>query len=133
LHTVLFILDIYIVNQLGSPQWYQSLVFDPSFWCLDSWSKFCFPWQRHCRPLATQIFRVRRTLVLDQNLAFGHSKLRTISTARKLEELEIKKKIKKKNKTLAFRRNPYRKEVKLPIFLQSIPLLVFCNPFNELI
>jgi hypothetical protein len=33
LRTVLFILDVYIVNQVGSPQWYQSFVFsDPGLW-----------------------------------------------------------------------------------------------------
>jgi hypothetical protein len=37
LRIVLFILDIYIVNQVGSPQWYQSFISDLGLWPPDLW------------------------------------------------------------------------------------------------
>jgi hypothetical protein len=69
LRTVLFILDIYIVNQLGSPQWYQSFV----FLILAFGQSFC---QTLSEPDFGQPHRFGvslRNLVFDHQPGFGHS------------------------------------------------------------
>jgi hypothetical protein len=59
--TIPYILDVCSLNQIGSCYiWYQRKS-DPSLWLPGTWSNFRFPWQRHCRPLATKIFKVLGT------------------------------------------------------------------------
>jgi hypothetical protein len=72
LRTIIFILDIYIVNRLGSPQWYQSSFFILGFWPSTLGQKFCCLWQCNCRLLTTTtVLRVSliESLTINQPLA----------------------------------------------------------------
>jgi hypothetical protein len=71
LRTVLFILDIYIVNWLGSPQWYQSFVSVLGLWPPDLWVNIIVLGNISAGfwPLKTPKFRDSRSLIV--NLAFG--------------------------------------------------------------